>query len=327
MATSRGSLRERVQTVAWASAGFVLAHVPIVLRYAVAGQLGALVDGYVLNRWGIRYVLARDVGLLDALREGALASAHFLGLALVLAAFAGGYAGMRALAHVSGRAPLDADELARVQVFAWIGVWLLGTLFAASLGARFYKGYFVAAAAPASLLAAAPFGLLGARCRVHWLARLLALSLASLLAVRAWMQLEQTRSDRGRPHDEGGRRVAAHVLAHSQPDDTIWVWGWHLWDVYPLTGRMAASRIYKSLGILTQPNDDTWRRGATPLRFVDSPYADQLLADLDRNRPAWIVLGSTVPHREFRELQTFLRAHYRRDYTVQLGRVQFWRRR
>ncbi|HLT39766.1 MAG TPA: hypothetical protein VK034_25965, partial [Enhygromyxa sp.] len=128
-------------------------------------------------------------------------------------------------------------------------------------------------------------------------------------------------------HDAGARRIAAHLVANTGPDDTIWVWGWHLWDVYPLSNRMSGSRIYKSLGILSQPNDDTWRRPATPLRFVDSEYAAMLLADLDAKRPAYVVLGSTVPHREFTELHAFLRAHYRREYRLRIGKVQFWRLR
>ena len=127
--------------------------------------------------------------------------------------------------------------------------------------------------------------------------------------------------------NDNARRIAAHLIANTEPDDTIWVWGWHLWDVYPLTNKLAGSRIYKSLGILSQPHDDAWRRQATPLRFVDSEYATLLLADLDANRPAYVVLGSTVPHREFVELHELLRAHYRRDHRLRIGKVQFWRLR
>ena len=299
--------------------GFALIHAPIVAQYAAAGRLDALIDGYFLSRWGLHYLGAREAGLADSLVEGGLASAHFLAPAL---AFAGFSLGLAVFARVPERREL-----------AWVAVWLGATLLAASLGFRFYKGYFLAAAAPASLLAAAPSGLLGARPWVgsdaRWaraVARVAALLLATLLAARSGLILAEVRRDRALPHDLGGRRIAEHVAAHTQPDDTIWVWGWHLWDVYPLADRMAGSRIYKSLGVLSQPNDDTWRRPAAPLRFVDSDYAAELLADLERNRPAFVVLGSTVPHREFKSLHAFLRAHYRRDHRVRLGRVQFWRR-
>jgi hypothetical protein len=150
---------------------------------------------------------------------------------------------------------------------------------------------------------------------------------ALLLALRQVAVLELQRVDRARPHDEGGRVIAAHVLEHSEPGDRIWVWGWHLWDVYPLTGLRSASRVYKSLGLLTPPNDDTWRRPATKLTFVDGPAAQVVLEDLRANRPAWIVLGSTVPRGEFEGLQALLREEYVQDRRVRLGRVQFWQRR
>lgn len=307
----------RLIAPAWVLAGFGLAHGPIVIQYLAAGELLALIDGYFLNRWGLRYLSAREVGVLASLREGGLAIAYFLGLALVLASFTLGVG-----------ATSSARERRQI---AYVAAWLLGTLIAASLGFRFYKGYFLSVAAPMSVLAAAPIGLLGARCGAHcrplWVGRALALALLSVLALRQSQILDKVRQDRARAHDLGGRRIANHLLANTEPNDTIWVWGWHLWDVYPLTNRMSASRIYKSLGILSQPNDDTWRRPAAPLHFVDSEYADMLLRDLDAKRPAYIVFGSTVPHREFKALHQFLRAHYRRDFRVRLNRVQFWRLR
>jgi len=327
--------RARWRDPALAVLGAGLAHLPFALQYLAAGQLRAFIDGYLLSKWGLRYVGAREVGLVEFVREGALASAHFLAAPLVLALFVLGWALGRTLAG-RRRSPDDeassaarpgprprADEL---RAIAWIGLWLLATLIAASVGARFYKGYFLAVAAPACVLAAAPIGLLGRRCRLHWALRGPALALALALVARALLQLEHTRIDRARPHDRGGRIIATHLLANTAPDDTIWVWGWHLWDVYPLTGRMSASPIYKSLGILSQPNDDTWRRPATKLRFVDSPYAAALVADLDAARPAYVVFGSTVPHRDHEALHALLRAHYRRDRRVRIGRVQFWRR-
>jgi hypothetical protein len=105
------------------------------------------------------------------------------------------------------------------------------------------------------------------------------------------------------------------------------VWGWHLWDVYPFTGRLAGTRLYKTMGLTTPPNDDTWRRAQSPMRFVDGPAAQTLVRELDRNRPYFIVLGSSVPVAEFTALNAFLRRHYRRDYRVRLNRVQFWERR
>jgi hypothetical protein len=307
----------------WVLVGFGLAHLPIVAQYLAAGEFGALFDGYFFNRWGLRYLGAREAGLGESAWEGALAIAHFLGLAVVLAAFACA----RGLAAWRHHLVLDERERQRLRELGFVCAWLVATLIAASLGFRFYKGYFLAVAAPLCLLAAAPGGLLGRHCAVHWGPRALVLGLCSVLVWRELLMLEQVRDDRSRPHDLGGRRIAAHVLANTEPDDRIWMWGWHLWDVYPLTGRMSGSRIYKSLGILSQPNDDTWRRAAAPLQFVESAYSRALIVELEASRPAYVVLGSTVPHREFDALRSFLREHYRRDRRVRIGRVQLWRRR
>ncbi|MFV8756089.1 hypothetical protein ACNOYE_36520 [Nannocystaceae bacterium ST9] len=311
-----GSWRERARRLgwsraAWVLAGFVLIHVPIAAQYLGRGELGSLIDGYVLNRWTLRYLVAREAGMLDSSREGALALAHFLALPLVFAAFA--------------LAAPSSPEHRRERWF--VALWLLATLFAASLGARFYKGYFVAVAPPLVLLAAAPWGLLGVRSRaMPWLRALALLALVPLLARQSLIVAAQ-RADRGMAHDAGGRMLAEFVAAHTEPDDTIWVWGWHLWDVYPLANRMSASPIYKSLGVLTPPNDDTWRRPASKQRFVDSEHAARLLADLERARPAYVLLGSTVPREQFRGLQALLKREYRLDRRIKVGRVQLWRRK
>jgi hypothetical protein len=309
-----GSWRQRARGLgwdraAWVIAGFVLIHVPIAAQYLSRGELGSLIDGYVFNRWTLRYLGAREAGLLDSSKEGVLALAHFLGLPLVFAAFA-----------------LAAPSEHRREKW-FLALWLLATLFSASLGARFYKGYFVAVAPPLVLLAVAPWGLLGLRSAAPRWARAAALLVLVPLLVRQWLIVDAQRVNRSLAHDTGGRRIAEHVAAHTDPDDTIWVWGWHLWDVYPLANRMSASPIYKTLGVLTPPNDDTWRRPASPQVFVDSELADRLLDDLARAKPAYIVLGSTVPREQFTELQTFLRREYRRDTRVRLGKVQFWQRR
>jgi hypothetical protein len=316
LAATGGAWIDRLRGLGWARAGWVIAgfviiHIPIATHYLMQGELGSLIDGYVFNRWTLRYLGAREAGLLDSSKEGTLALAYFLGLPLVFAAF-------------TLAAPCP-PERRRERWF--VVLWLLATLFAASLGARFYKGYFVAVAPPLVILAAAPWGLLGVRSSAPRWARALALVVLVALVVRQSLIVDVQRADRSVAHDTGGRKIADHVAANTDPDDTIWVWGWHLWDVYPLANRMSASPIYKSLGVLTPPNDDTWRRPASKQHFVDSELADRLLDDLARARPAYIVLGSTVPREQFTGLQTFLRREYRRDHRVRLGHVQFWRRK
>ncbi len=308
---SGAELSRRARVIA-VIAGLVAAHAPVMLHYAAAGELRALWDGYVWNRWGMRYVsYGGEPWGLAAMKEGVLATAHFVALPL-------------GLALVAVVPPRDPEQRRQ-----WLGLvlWSLGTLAAAWVGLRFYKGYYLAVAAPLSLWAAAPWGLLGRGLRVGRVVRGILLLPALLLALRQVAVLELQRKDRARPHDQGGRVIADHILAHSEAGDRIWVWGWHLWDVYPLTGLRSGSRVYKSLGLLTPPNDDTWRRSATKLTFVDGPAAQLLLEDLRASQPAWIVLGSTVPRGEFEGLKQLLHEGYVLDRRVRLGRVQFWQRR
>ena len=302
----------RPQRAAAVLGGVLLAHIPIGLHYLAAGQLGALFDGYVFSRWGARYVSygGEPMGTA-ALVEGLLATMHFVALPLALAMFA----------------IVPPKQRAARRVWLGLALWSLATMAAAWVGLRFYKGYFLATAAPLCLWAAAPWGLMGAASRVRRAGRLVLLLPAFLLVLRQLTVLEHQREDRARPHDQGGRVIARVVGGDQRNGDRIWVWGWHLWDVYPFTGMRSASRVYKSLGLLTPPNDDTWRRHAKRLRFTDGEAAEILLEDLDATRPAWIVLGSTVPRNEFKGLRSFLREHYILERKVRLGRVQFWHRR
>ncbi len=293
-------------------AGVVLAHVPVGLHYLAHGELAALWSGYVRSEWGMRYVAGgRGSFGLATIQDGMLATVHTVPLCL-------------ALAMTACVPPRDAASRR-----LWLGLVLygLGTLAAAALGFRFYKGYFLAVSAPLCLLAAAPWGLLGPRSRMPGWLRLILLVPALLLALRQLTVLEHQRTDRARPHDQGGRVIARHIRKDLRPGDRIWVWGWHLWDVYAFTNARSASRVYKSMGLLSQPNDDTWREHGNRLVFADGSAAEILIEDLTANRPVWVVLGSTVPHRPFKALQTLLRAEYERDHAVRIGRVQFWHRK
>lgn len=303
----------RVRATVAIAVGLVLSHVPIAVVYAQAGALDSLIGGYGLSQWGMAYVGqgGQSSGLAGA-REGVLASVHFLALPLALSVF-------------SVVAPTRAAERPYARCL-WI--WAVLALTAAWVGFRFYKGYFLAVLPPLCILGAAPWGLLGRRgaLRRWWLRGLLLAPLLVLVGRQA-MNLDQLRRNRARPSDAGGRKIAAHIGPRTQPGDRIWVWGWHLWDVYAFTGRRSASRVYKSIGLLTPPNDDTWRVRGTKAVFADGPPARILMEDLRAAPPAWIVFGSVVPHRQFTELRGFLREHYHRDRRVRIGRVQFWHRK
>ncbi len=306
--------RQCVRTQLAIAGGAIAVHVPLVLHYLAAGELSALLSSYPVNRWGLSYVTAggREHAWPMPV-EGALATIYFLALPLVPAAFAA--------AATRGRG-------SAARTLGWpVAIWLLCTVAQAWVGARFYKGYFLAAAAPAALLAALPWGVFGDALALSRRARAALLLPVLLLGVRQLRIDRDTRFDRSRPHDAGARAIAKHLQGVMQPGDRIWVWGWHLWDLYALLDATAPTRIYKSLGLIEPPNDDTWRLPATPLRFVDGDYPQQLVAELRADPPAVIVLGSTVPQRDFVALRELLREQYVRDGGVKMGKLELWRRK
>lgn len=296
--------------------GFLLAHLPVALHYLARGHLGALVSGYAGSAWGMAYIEHHaDTPLAGAAWEGLAATLYFLALPLALAGFA-----------VAAR-PRELSPAGRAALRLLV-VWAVAGLAGAAVGLRFYKGYFLAALPPMCVLAAAPWGLLGPQPWRRGPVRWLAAPLLALLLARAGLLLHATRQDRAQPHDEGARKIAAHIAAHSAADERIWVWGWHLWGVYAYSGRLSASPIYKTPGLLTRFEDDTWRRpGSPPVFLPGSPHAASLLRDLAAARPAFIVLGGSVPRERFVALRRLLAADYQRDRRLTVGKVEIWRRR
>ena len=309
-----GGERRDWRAAAAVLAGFVAAHAPIGLHYFARGELAALVASYAGANWGFAYIGHHaDTPPHLAAWEGLAATVHFLALPLALAVFA------------TVTRPRDPETRAR-HVLLW--TWFLAALVGAAVGLRFYKGYFLAALPPLCVLAAAPWGMLGAGFWRRGMARWLGAPVLALLVARAGVILHATRVDRARPHDDGARKLGEHVARHSEPGDRIWVWGWHLWGVYAYSGRLSASPIYKTPGLLTRFDDDTWRRPSTPVTLIaDSPHAARLLRDLDAARPIFVMLGGSVPREQFVALRRFLRAHYERDRRITVGKVEIWRRR
>jgi hypothetical protein len=113
-------------------------------------------------------------------------------------------------------------------------------------------------------------------------------------------------------------RVSAYIREHSRTTDRIFVWGYHP-DIYLYSDRKPASRfLYASFltGLIpwtnTAPDRDT-RYAVVPGTMA------QLLHDLERNTPRFIVDCSAGPNRywqkyplqDFPGLDKFVRTHYR----------------
>jgi len=298
----------RLRALAAAAAGGIAAFVPLLVHYAAAGAAGRLLAGYFLNPWGRAYVGRVPFDPVEAAR----ATAFFLAWPLSLLAVAVG----------RRRRPVGGAGTAR----GAMAVYLACAVLAAWVGGRFYKGYFLLSWPAAAYLAGDAWDRIAAP-GASRLRRAVALAVFVGLGVRQAAAWRAEAAGRSIPRDRVQRRIAAFIEARTGPDDRIWCWGWHLWDLYALSGRLAASRVYKGLGLLTDPNDDTWRRPQSRLRFVDGPAARIVLDDFARTPPAVVVLGSTVPHRAFRGLRRLLAEQYRLDRTIRRGRLEIWVRR
>lgn len=312
----RRDLRAGVAVVA----GFLVAHAPVALHYLARGHLGDLVGGYVWNPWGFEYIARNAAGTSPwrAAWEFAAASAYFVALPLALAGFA-------LAARPRGHVPADISHVPGAIRF--LLVWTAAALAAAATGLRFYKGYYLGVLPPLCLLAAAPWGASAPALWRRGRVRFVLAPLLLLLTVRAAWTLRVTRDDRARPHDDGARAIGDYLGERTGPDDRIWVWGWHLWGVHAYSGRLSASRLYKTLGLLTTTPDDTWRAPAGPTQVLaDGPWARLLLQDLAAAPPAYVAIGGTAPKQQFPALRRFLGEHYVRDPGLRVGKVELWRR-
>lgn len=204
------------------------------------------------------------------------------------------------------------------------GVLLAGHLalsFAGTaVGFRFFKSYYQQVLPALCWLAAHPDGPLArALDPALWRARraqaALALGLVVAVAIPTGRKafIEYGRVERLRAHnaEQDVQRIGRTIQANSSPTDTIWVWGRWAWPVYFHTERFSATRYYKVLGVVTNTLTNTWRRPTQPTRFVQTPVADEIIADLRRARPAFIVLSKNEQHAGWTAFTQLLREEYR----------------
>ncbi|MEZ4464247.1 MAG: hypothetical protein R3F43_06955, partial [bacterium] len=188
----------------------------------------------------------------------------------------------------------------------------------AMVGFRFFQSYYLQILPAAIWLAVLPDGPVlrwWQRPRGGWLRRgVLAAALLGVLVPAARSdvgELRQIRALRAAPRDADVQRIGRVIKANTGPDDTIWVWGRWAWGVYFYADRLAASRYYKVMGVLTTNLTNTWRRPTTPTRFVHGEAEAELMADLRRARPAFIVVSHNEDYRDFKDFRTLLREEYR----------------
>lgn len=198
---------------------------------------------------------------------------------------------------------LDAPPAQRVVRghFSYLLAWIVVTIGETAAGGRGYNHYaFVFLPAlcwAAALLPAAVISGWNHPLGRRWFIRLAGVALLAGMAYSVSVPPLQAR--RVEPYGaDPALRVSAFVRANSTPADKLFVWGFNS-DIYHYAERTPASRfVYCSFltGMIPWTNLDP---------AVDTAYAivpgamDDLLADLERSQPKFIIDCSVGPHRRF----------------------------
>ena len=117
-------------------------------------------------------------------------------------------------------------------------------------------------------------------------------------------------------NDDRVADLCARIGPHLGARDTVLAWGWSAWGVYEHCHRWAPGPVFKDLTNVTTVNTNTCNRGYEPMRYRSGPLADRYLSDLERGRPALIVVSDYYkvmggdPLDEWHDARIFIREHY-----------------
>lgn len=241
---------------------------------------------------------------------------------LVVAWICGGIA---VLIHLVQRQP-GTTERATHPGWCYLAVWSGVSLLGAASSGRDFQHYgiqFLPAFCLGAGLAAdrfIRFSFARTSARLIWRGTAIV-----VLGTAAWQFVTAAWASRSRslPEDPS-MRVSAYIRSHSDPDDRVFVWGYHP-DIYFFSDRRPASRfLYASFltGLIPWTNVDPGR----DTRYAIVPGAmDDLLADLEKFQPQFIVDCSAGPNRHwnkyppdnFPRFNAYLQTRYRPVATEQ----------
>jgi hypothetical protein len=322
-ATRLAALVPRALVLALASTVGLAA--PFALAALYFTSHGALGDAL---RWGIAFnthYLAEGPDLAIAASRLGM---QLLGVVLPSAVvFGGGLAGLvlsmrrsAASAHLSGVTRGRGVLL----------VWALVSLYAVTLGRRFFGHYFLQPELPLSLLAAGPTAhLLGRVPRVTALALF-----APALAFFTIASLPEVFGKLVYAGDPDYFAIGRAVADRTKPDDSVWVWG-NVPQIYFTAERVPGVR-FTFCNYLTGLSPGS-RSELDPTfdsrKLAVSGGWDMVVHDLDAHRPAMIVDTAAggmksygkFPVQSFPVLAAYLADHYRPDGVVG-GAVLYQRR-
>ncbi len=292
------------------AAGVVLGFAPIVIYYASRGEFSAFLQSYAFSESGWRYVGQEQLNWSDKLvrlGDGFRGFGRFCVVPFALA-------GISTVVLFFQKSRFRADRL-----FAILAV-ILG-FAGAAMGLRFFKSYYIQILPAAVLLAADSDGALSVfrklrenlKSRAIWkpAVGLIILILLMINPIRRdRKELNNIRNQRQHSLDYDVQPIAREVANSTKSDDTVWVWGRWAWPLYFHSGRHAPGRHYKSLGILTNDLTNTWRRPSVPTKFrKDSPWREAI-AELESNKPAYILVADNESYEEFDAFKSLLKSEY-----------------
>jgi hypothetical protein len=104
------------------------------------------------------------------------------------------------------------------------------------------------------------------------------------------------------------QEIAFHILAHTDPTETIYVWGIAP-QLYFLAQRRAATRYRNNYNTSVLVTDNSFK--------ALQAYAPIVMEDIRKSQPAYIVQIFILEH--FPELQTYVRDHYMIDKCVEFS--------
>ena len=290
--------------------GFVLPFAALGLYYWQRGGLSALLDTYFFAEAGWRYAAGAS-GLADKLLrllDGVLGLGEYVAVPLVLGLASAVYA-LRQGWRLSLRAALV------------VGFVLCGYA-GASIGLRYFKSYYLQVLPGLLLCGVHPdapiFKVFARRFRPGDRATAFRRGffsavffvLLGLATVNDVSHLSQARRERRHPRDPDAARMGRVIRDNTDLGDRIWVWGRWAWPVYFHADRLAGTRYYKVIEILTTTLTNTWRRPTTPVKFRPEGPAAEVIAELRLSRPKFIVVARNEDYAGFTALTALLRTDY-----------------
>ncbi len=187
-------------------------------------------------------------------------------------------------------------------------LWAITAALAVMVGLRFFGHYYLQLVPPLALLSAGALAR-GSRRIATWTVAAAAIMALAFSAAGYFMQPFNRET-----HYE---RVAAYVQRHSDPDDSLLVWG-NAPEIYWASGLEPATRFVATNSFLAgnhpgRPGEDAAPEETSPIVW------DWFFEDLTSNEPRFIV--DTAPARirgaeyspitRFPSLQAFVEQHYR----------------